>query len=225
MVLAITMALGRWEEFELHVRAGLQGGAPDTRLTPDELKEILIQTAIYAGVPAANTGFSHAQAILKEIGEEIGYTLTPANPGDTFHPGYGQERITQSKPALHYSIRPARNNSTEKQTIVLSHALGCDLTMWDRLATILAADFNVVTYDHRGHGASDAPAGLYTMAELAQDAARLVEELDWSVRNWPSNVQNWFAHWSLPIPLRPIPTMFGTFGNNAFQPSRHKESN
>ncbi len=179
MVLAITMALGRWEEFELHVRAGLQGGAPDTRLTPDELKEILIQTAIYAGVPAANTGFSHAQAILKEIGEEIGYALTPTNPGDTCHPGYGHERVTKSKPALHYSVRPARNNHTQqKQTIVLSHALGCDLTMWDRLATTLSADFNVVSYDHRGHGASDAPAGLYSMVDLAEDAARLVEELD-----------------------------------------------
>jgi hypothetical protein len=53
-VLAITIALGRWEEYELHVRAALLGGAED-RLTPDELKEVLMQSAIYAGVPAANT--------------------------------------------------------------------------------------------------------------------------------------------------------------------------
>lgn len=177
MVLAITMALGRWEEFELHVRAGLQGGAPDTRLTPDELKEIIIQTAIYAGVPAANTGFSHAQAILKEIGPDIGYTLEPENPANTCHPGYGFERVTQSKPALHYSYRPARTGKA-RQTIMLSHALGCDLTMWDRLATHLAAQYNVVAYDHRGHGTSDAPANLYTMAELANDASRLIKELD-----------------------------------------------
>lgn len=176
MVLAITMALGRWEEFELHVRAGLVGGTPETRLTPDELKEIIIQTAIYAGVPAANTGFTHAQAILKEVGEEIGYTLTPLNPADTCHPGIGHEHVTQSKPALHYTRRPARNGRP-RQTVVLSHALGCDLTMWDRLANVLAAEYDVVSYDHRGHGASDAPASLYTMEALADDAARLIGEL------------------------------------------------
>jgi 3-oxoadipate enol-lactonase/4-carboxymuconolactone decarboxylase len=64
LVLAITASLGCWEEFALHVRAGLtQGG-----FTPDELKEVLMQTAIYAGVPAANTGFAEAAKIIKEIG-------------------------------------------------------------------------------------------------------------------------------------------------------------
>jgi 3-oxoadipate enol-lactonase/4-carboxymuconolactone decarboxylase len=52
LVLAITAALGRWEEFTLHVRAGL---AHELELC--DLKEVLLQTAIYAGVPAANTGF------------------------------------------------------------------------------------------------------------------------------------------------------------------------
>ena len=64
LVLAITVSLGRWEEFALHVRAGLtQGG-----FTRDELKEVLMQTAIYAGVPAANTGFAEAAKIIAEIG-------------------------------------------------------------------------------------------------------------------------------------------------------------
>lgn len=177
MVLAITMALGRWEEFELHVRAALQGGAPETRLTVDELKEVLIQTAIYAGVPAANTGFTHAMAILREIGPDIGYTLEPADMTAAAHPGIGQERATRSKPALHYTLRKARNGAP-RRTIVLSHALGCDLSMWDTLANELAAENDVVAYDHRGHGRSDAPASLYTMQELAEDAARLVRELD-----------------------------------------------
>lgn len=177
IVLAITMALGRWEEFELHVRAALLGGAPETRLTPDELKEILIQTAVYAGVPAANTGFTHAQAILKEIGTEIGYTLSPLHPAHTAHPGIGEERATLSKPVLHYTFRAARNNAA-RDTIVLSHALGCDLTMWDRLANVLAAEFNVVCYDHRGHGASDAPAQMYSMQDLSDDAARLIKSLE-----------------------------------------------
>ncbi|HEY9279454.1 MAG TPA: alpha/beta fold hydrolase [Eoetvoesiella sp.] len=176
MVLSITIALGRWEEYELHVRAGLLGD-PDSRLTPDELKEVLIQSAVYAGVPAANTAFTHALAILREIGPQIGYTLDALSPLDAFHSGIGKESVTVSKPALHYSLRAARNGKARK-TIVLSHALGCDLTMWDALANVLAADCDVVTYDHRGHGSSDAPATLYTMEELAEDAARLVRELD-----------------------------------------------
>jgi 3-oxoadipate enol-lactonase / 4-carboxymuconolactone decarboxylase len=52
LTLTITAALGRWEEFRLHVRAGL---AHD--LEECDLKEMLLQTAIYAGLPAANTGF------------------------------------------------------------------------------------------------------------------------------------------------------------------------
>jgi 3-oxoadipate enol-lactonase / 4-carboxymuconolactone decarboxylase len=55
LVLAITVALGRWEEFTLHVQAGMEH-----ELEPCDLKELLLQTAVYAGVPAANTGFKIA---------------------------------------------------------------------------------------------------------------------------------------------------------------------
>ena len=55
LVLAMTASLGRWEEFRMHVRAGL---ARD--LEPGELKEVLLQVAIYAGVPAANSAFQIA---------------------------------------------------------------------------------------------------------------------------------------------------------------------
>lgn len=63
LVLAITASLGRWEEFALHVRAGLTRSG----FTKDELKEVLMQTAIYAGVPAANTGFAEAANIMAEL--------------------------------------------------------------------------------------------------------------------------------------------------------------
>lgn len=56
LVLAVTAALGRWEEFRLHVRTGLAAG-----LEPEDLEEVLLQVAIYAGVPAANTGFHIAR--------------------------------------------------------------------------------------------------------------------------------------------------------------------
>lgn len=177
IVLSITVALGRWEEFELHVRAALLG-PDDSRLTPDELKEILMQSAIYAGVPAANTAFTHTLAILREVGEQIGYVLEPATPAGATHSGIGREGRTSTSPALHYSVREPRSGKAPRHTVVLSHALGCDLTMWDSLANQLAADCRVIAYDHRGHGSSDAPDALYTMADLADDAARLLRELD-----------------------------------------------
>lgn len=58
--------------------------------------------------------------------------------------------------------------------VVLSHALGCDLHMWDGLAPLLARDFTVLRYDHRNHGRSDVVAGALTMQTLAQDAADLI---------------------------------------------------
>lgn len=66
MVLSVTMAMGRWEEFELHVRAALQAD-DGTGLTKEEIKEVLLQNAIYAGVPASNTAFNLAQTILNEM--------------------------------------------------------------------------------------------------------------------------------------------------------------
>jgi 3-oxoadipate enol-lactonase len=177
IVLATTIALGRWEEYELHVRAALLGDA-DSRLSPDELKEVLMQSAIYAGVPAANTAFAHATSILREVGPQIGYALEPASPLDATHPGVGREGRTAASPALHYSVREPRNGKRPRHTVVLSHALGCDLTMWDALANRLSFDCRVIAYDHRGHGSSDIPAGPYAMADLADDAARLLRELD-----------------------------------------------
>jgi 3-oxoadipate enol-lactonase/4-carboxymuconolactone decarboxylase len=61
LVLAVTASLGRWEEFALHLRAGL---ASDLELC--DLKEVLLQTAVYAGVPAANTGFQIAAEQIKK---------------------------------------------------------------------------------------------------------------------------------------------------------------
>jgi 3-oxoadipate enol-lactonase/4-carboxymuconolactone decarboxylase len=52
LVLSMMAALGRWEEFRMHVRAALEHG-----FEPCDLKELLLQSAIYAGVPVANTGF------------------------------------------------------------------------------------------------------------------------------------------------------------------------
>jgi 3-oxoadipate enol-lactonase/4-carboxymuconolactone decarboxylase len=61
LVLAMTASLGRWEEFRLHVRTGLAG-----ELEICDLTEVLLQAAVYAGVPVANTAFQIVQEIVKE---------------------------------------------------------------------------------------------------------------------------------------------------------------
>jgi 4-carboxymuconolactone decarboxylase len=48
-------------ELELHIRAALRNG-----LTPEEIGEVLLHTAVYAGVPAANAAFAVAQRVLEE---------------------------------------------------------------------------------------------------------------------------------------------------------------
>ena len=64
----------------------------------------------------------------------------------------------------------------EGPVIVLSHALGCDVSMWDALAALLAKRYTVLRYDARGHGQSGVPPGPYTMDMLGDDAARLITE-------------------------------------------------
>jgi len=58
-VLTSMISLGHHDEFVMHVHAALRNG-----LTPDEIKEVILQSAIYAGVPAANTAFKLANPIL-----------------------------------------------------------------------------------------------------------------------------------------------------------------
>ena len=65
IVIATTIALNRTEEFRLHVRAALNNG-----VTREEIKEVLLQTAIYCGVPAANSAFHIAQAVFAEMDHE-----------------------------------------------------------------------------------------------------------------------------------------------------------
>ena len=68
LVIAMTVALGRWEEYALHVRAALQSGD----LTEDNLKEVLLQSAVYCGVPSANTAFREARAVIAELAQAKG---------------------------------------------------------------------------------------------------------------------------------------------------------
>jgi len=67
ITLTALVALGHHEELAMHVRAARTNG-----LTDDEIKELLLQTAIYCGVPAANTAFRIAQRVLAELDEDEG---------------------------------------------------------------------------------------------------------------------------------------------------------
>jgi len=59
--IAMLAAMGCHEELRLHIRA-----SRNTGVTDDELKEILLQVGVYAGIPAANTGFQIARSVLEE---------------------------------------------------------------------------------------------------------------------------------------------------------------
>ena len=67
MVLSMMLGIHAYEEFAMHVRAALDG-PEDSRLTPDDIKEVIQTAAIYCGVPVANHAFGIAGAILKEKG-------------------------------------------------------------------------------------------------------------------------------------------------------------
>ena len=67
ITIAMMVALNRADEFRLHVRAAFNNG-----VTRDEIKEVLMQAAIYCGVPAANTAF--------HLAEEVFAQMEPAAP-------------------------------------------------------------------------------------------------------------------------------------------------
>ena len=60
--------------------------------------------------------------------------------------------------------------------VMLSHALGCDLSMWDEVAAALQDRYTVLRYDHRGHGQSPGTDGDYSMDDMADDAAELIRQ-------------------------------------------------
>ncbi len=63
LVIGTMLALDKWEEFKMHVRAALTEGG----FTPDDIKEIILQQTIYCGVPAANHAFKEAAEVIAEV--------------------------------------------------------------------------------------------------------------------------------------------------------------
>lgn len=165
LVIAMTMAMGRWEEFENHCRSSVRAAKAGQGITIDQIKETLIQGAIYCGVPTAHTAFKITGAIL--VDEGMAPLPAPLLPGLRV-----QTHHTFSQPQLHVGLQGVEQGVP----VVLSHALGLDMGMWDRVASALGERHPVLRYDHRGHGRSAVPRGPYTMDDLVDDAARLVGE-------------------------------------------------
>jgi 4-carboxymuconolactone decarboxylase len=65
LVIGSMIAIGAWEEFRMHVRSAMTEGG----FTAEDIKEIIMQQAIYCGLPAANHSFKLAAEVMKEIGK------------------------------------------------------------------------------------------------------------------------------------------------------------
>ncbi|MGE0876486.1 MAG: 3-oxoadipate enol-lactonase [Burkholderiales bacterium] len=67
------------------------------------------------------------------------------------------------------------HGSEGKPWLVLSHSLGCSIRMWDEQIAAFKDRYRILAFDTRGHGASDAPAGAYTLEMLADDAKGVMD--------------------------------------------------
>jgi 3-oxoadipate enol-lactonase len=73
------------------------------------------------------------------------------------------------------TLHTERTGSANKPTLVLSHALGFSTTMWDELIPFISQHFNILRYDHRGHGQSPAHHTPYSIWHMVDDTANLLK--------------------------------------------------
>lgn len=78
---------------------------------------------------------------------------------------------------LYYEIHGDAQNE-RLPWLVFSHSLACSVAMWEPQLQAFAGDYRVLAFDTRGHGASDAPAGPYTLEQLADDLNGLLRALN-----------------------------------------------
>lgn len=74
---------------------------------------------------------------------------------------------------IHYAL----SGREDGDIVVLSNSLGSNLRMWDKVLPALEADYRVLRYDARGHGASGVPTGPYTLSQLGRDVLDLLDAL------------------------------------------------
>jgi 3-oxoadipate enol-lactonase len=83
--------------------------------------------------------------------------------------------LTSDGARIQYTLR---DQGTAARRVVLIHSLAMDRTFWQPVADLLP-EASVLTYDCRGHGASDKPAGPYTIELFAQDLSDLLDHVGW----------------------------------------------
>ena len=81
--------------------------------------------------------------------------------------------VTAAPIDLHYRV----DGPNGAPVLVLSHALGLSMSMWDPQVAPLSREFRVVRYDHRGHGKSPVPEGPYRIEDLGRDLLHLLDRL------------------------------------------------
>ncbi len=74
---------------------------------------------------------------------------------------------------IHYEMHGKQGSSW----LILSHSLACSVRMWDPQIEALKDQYRILAYDTRGHGATEAPKGAYTLELLAEDLFLLLKEL------------------------------------------------
>lgn len=70
-----------------------------------------------------------------------------------------------------------RDGDAGRPVLILSHSLGASMAMWDEQVASLAGEYAILRYDTRGHGASDAPAGDYSLDRLGRDVLAVMDHL------------------------------------------------
>ena len=89
-------------------------------------------------------------------------------------------KITANGISVNYTL----DGPASAPVVTLSHSLATDLSMWDPQMKALTARYRVLRYDTRGHGGTDAPAGAYTLDQLADDAQALLKALGVARTHW-----------------------------------------
>jgi 3-oxoadipate enol-lactonase len=89
-------------------------------------------------------------------------------------------KITANGITMNYTLDGPAN----APVVTLSHSLATDLAMWEPQLKALTARWRVLRYDTRGHGGTDAPAGAYSLTQLADDARALLTALKIGRTHW-----------------------------------------
>ncbi|HEY7839315.1 MAG TPA: 3-oxoadipate enol-lactonase [Terriglobales bacterium] len=84
---------------------------------------------------------------------------------------------TRTLQLAHQKIGYELKGSATAPVVVLAHALGANLTLWDAQTVALTPHFRVLRYDLRGHGQTSTPTGAYTLDQLGNDVVALLDSL------------------------------------------------